>query len=84
MLEQVNALTGFAAQTRMFGLATEADQNNFAREMNLDISQYTSATSLLSDNEMKDKYGDNLADILANALGGQRRGGKRGFNSYQI
>jgi len=79
MLEQVNALTGFAAQTRMFGLATEADQNNFAREMNLDISQYTSATSLLSDDEKKDKYGDNLADILANALGGQRSNGAAVF-----
>ena len=61
MLDQVNALTSFAAKTRAFGLATEEDQNNMAKSLGIDLSQYTSASSLIGDDETKDKYSGALS-----------------------
>ena len=64
MLDQVNALTSFAAKTRAFGLATEEDQNNMAKSLGIDLSQYTSASSLIGDDETKDKYSGALSKAL--------------------
>ena len=64
MLDQVNALTSFAAKTRAFGLATEEDQNNMAKSLGIDLSQYTSASSLIGDDDTKDKYSGALSKAL--------------------
>ena len=67
MLGQVGALTGFAAESRLFGLATEADQNNFAKAVGLDPDHYGDATSLLTEKSATEKNKDFL-NKLPNAF----------------
>lgn len=60
MLQQVGALTTFAAQTRAYSLATEQDIQNVASSLGINVGTYSSAESLVSSDEERKKYSDAL------------------------
>ena len=72
MLDQVNALTGFAAKARLYGLATQADQEQMANAVGIKLPAYTTvenALDLIGDDETKNKYKGMLGTAL-NGIGG--------------